>query len=401
MQETERLKDDVNTEQQSLTDLARSQNWAVSYQSFPYIDGRPGHLVATLPAKIMVKEDVDLSIVIPLLNEEESLESLYKQLHSALEALGKSYEIIFIDDGSKDRSYSVLKRLHEQDSRVRVIRFRRNFGQSAAFAAGFDFARGAVIITMDADLQNDPADIPRLLAKIDEGYDVVSGWRVKRQDKAITRKLPSKVANALIGKVTGVKLHDYGCSLKAYRYDVVKNIKLYGEMHRFIPALASWMGIEVAEIPVNHHARQFGKSKYGLARIIKVVLDLLTVKFLLHYATRPAQIFGLLGMASLAVGSLVAAYLAVLKIFFNQSIGNRPLLLLAVLMIVFGVQLITTGLIGELLIRTYYEAQNKPVYVVKEMLLGDDLHERLEQRDSRPDMQRNPQGNGVRRTGGV
>jgi glycosyltransferase involved in cell wall biosynthesis len=360
----------------SILDQAQSQNWSVSYQSFPYVDGRPGHLLATLPAKIVMKDEIDVSVVIPLLNEEESLDQLYQQLHEVLDTLAKSYEIIFVDDGSTDASFKVLKRLHEQDSHVRVIRFRRNFGQSAAFSAGFDFARGDVIITMDADLQNDPTDIPRLLAKVDEGYDVVSGWRVRRQDKFVTRRIPSKVANALIGKVTGVRLHDYGCSLKAYRYDVVKNIKLYGELHRFIPALASWMGTQVAEIPVNHHARQFGKSKYGLTRIVKVMLDLLTVKFLLHYATRPAQIFGLLGMGSLALGSLVGIYLAILKIFFHQSIGNRPLLLLAVLMIVFGVQLITTGLIGELVIRTYYEAQNKPIYVVKEMLFGTNRPEK-------------------------
>lgn len=368
---------------QSSTDfnLAQSQHWSIRYESFPHVDGRPGHLLATLPAKIVMKEEIDVSVVIPLLNEQDSLELLYTQLHAVLETLGKTYEIVFVDDGSTDRSFSVLKRLHEQDSNVRVIRFRRNFGQSAAFAAGFDFARGDVIITMDADLQNDPTDIPRLLNKIEEGFDVVSGWRVRRQDKVITRLIPSKIANGLIGRVTGVHLHDYGCSLKAYRYDVIKNIKLYGEMHRFIPALASWMGIQVAEIPVNHHARQFGKSKYGLGRIIKVVLDLLTVKFLLQYATRPAQIFGLLGIVSFTIGSLVGAYLAVLKLFFNQSIGNRPLLLLAVLMIVFGVQLITTGLIGELLIRTYYEAQNKPVYMVKEMLFGSNRGEQHDGRD--------------------
>ena len=359
-------------QEHSIQDVAQSQNWSLRYQSFPVVDGRPGHLIATLPARVVMKEEIDVSVVIPLLNEEESLEVLYRQLVDALDKVNRSYEIIFVDDGSRDHSYQILKQLHERDAHVRVIRFRRNFGQSAAFAAGFDFARGEVIITMDADLQNDPNDIPRLLAKIDEGFDVVSGWRVRRQDKIITRKIPSKVANALIGKVTGVHLHDYGCSLKAYRYDVVKNIKLYGEMHRFIPALASWMGTEVAEIPVNHHARQFGKSKYGLGRIVRVILDLLTVKFLLQYATRPAQIFGFLGLASLTLGSLIAAYLAVLKVFFDQAIGNRPLLLLSVLMIVFGVQLITTGLIGELLVRTYYESQNKPVYVVKEMLLGSE-----------------------------
>ena len=360
------------SENASIFDVANNRNWSLRYQAFPQVDGRPGHLIATLPARVVMKEDIDISVVIPLLNEEESLELLYQQLADVLSPLGRSYEIIFVDDGSRDHSFQLLKQLHERDAHVRVIRFRRNFGQSAAFAAGFDFARGEVIITMDADLQNDPQDIPRLLDKINEGYDVVSGWRVHRQDKFVTRRIPSKIANALIGQVTGVHLHDYGCSLKAYRYDVVKNIKLYGEMHRFIPALASWMGTEVAEIPVNHHARQFGKSKYGLGRIVRVVLDLLTVKFLLQYSTRPAQIFGFLGISSLALGTLVGAYLAMLKLVFGQSIGNRPLLLLAVLMIVFGVQLITTGLIGELLIRTYYESQSKSTYVVKEMLLGSE-----------------------------
>jgi glycosyltransferase involved in cell wall biosynthesis len=354
---------------ESILDVSHSQNGSVAFQSLPHIDDRPGHVIATLPSKVLTKDEIAVSVVIPLLNEEDSLERLYSQLQPVLETLNKSYEIIFIDDGSSDGSYRVLKQLHEHDPHVRVIRFRRNFGQSAAFAAGFDFARGDVIITMDADLQNDPADIPRLLEKVNEGYDVVSGWRLHRQDKMMTRKIPSKVANVLIGKVTGVRLHDYGCSLKAYRYDVVKNIKLYGEMHRFIPALASWMGIQVAEIPVNHHARQFGKSKYGLGRIIRVILDLLTVKFLLNYATRPAQIFGLLGFLALMFGTLVGLYLAFIKIVLNESIGNRPLLLLAVLAIVFGVQLITTGLIGELLVRTYYEAQNKPIYMVKEMLM--------------------------------
>lgn len=360
------------SEKSSIFDVANSQNWSLKYHSFPLVDGKPGHLIATLPARVVMKEDIDVSVVIPLFNEEESLEPLYLQLVAVLDKLDHSYEIVFVDDGSRDHSFQVLKQIHERDPHVRVIRFRRNFGQSAAFAAGFDFARGEVIITMDADLQNDPNDIPHLLDKINEGFDVVSGWRVHRQDKFVTRRIPSKIANALIGQVTGVHLHDYGCSLKAYRYDVVKNIKLYGEMHRFIPALASWMGTEVAEIPVNHHARQFGKSKYGLGRIVRVILDLLTVKFLLQYATRPAQMFGFLGLSSLALGTLIGAYLAVLKLAFNQSIGNRPLLLFSVLMIVFGVQLITTGLIGELLVRTYYESQSKSTYVVKEMLMGSE-----------------------------
>jgi glycosyltransferase involved in cell wall biosynthesis len=247
---------------------------------------------------------------------------------------------------------------------------RRNFGQTAAFSAGFDLARGDVIITMDGDLQNDPADIPLLLEKIDEGYDVVSGWRVNRQDVFLTRRLPSRIANALISKVTGVRLHDYGCSLKAYRAEVVKNIKLYGELHRFIPALAKWVGIQVAEVPVTHYARKYGRSKYGLGRTIKVILDLLTVKFLLDYATRPIQIFGLLGVVCLILGTGLGLYLTTLRLFFNQSLSDRPILLLAILLIMLGVQFVIMGLLGELVVRTYHEAQGKPIYMIREVVRG-------------------------------
>ena len=311
-------------------------------------------------------DPIDVSIVIPLLNEAENLDQLYSQLASALNNLDRTSEIIFVDDGSNDGSFEILKKLQDEDERVWVIRFRRNFGQTAGFSAGFDAARGKVVITMDADLQNDPADIPRLLEKIDEGYDVVSGWRIDRQDTLITRKLPSRAANALISKLTGVALHDYGCSLKAYRREVIQNIKLYGEMHRFIPALASWMGVQVAEIPVNHRARQFGKSKYGLGRIVRVILDLLTVKFLLDYATRPIQIFGLLGLISFGGGVALGGYLSIARLFFNQPLGDRPILLLAVLLIVLGVELIIMGLLGELIVRTYHETQKKPIYMIKE-----------------------------------
>ncbi|MCB0197874.1 MAG: glycosyltransferase family 2 protein [Anaerolineae bacterium] len=310
----------------------------------------------------------DLSIVIPLLNEEDSLEHLYQQICGALDDLDKSFEIIFIDDGSTDRSFEILQKFQANDSRVRVIRFRRNFGQTAAFSAGFDLACGEVVITMDADLQNDPRDIPRLLNKIREGYDVVSGWRIDRQDTYLTRKVPSKIANSLISKLTGVSLHDYGCSLKAYRNDVVKNINLYGELHRFIPALASWMGVQVTEIPVNHFSRKFGRSKYGLGRTVKVILDLFTVKFMLDYATRPIQIFGLFGLFSLTGGMILAAYLTILRLFFDQPLSDRPVLLLAVLLIMLGVQLIIMGLLGEMIMRTYHETQNKPIYVVREIL---------------------------------
>jgi len=310
---------------------------------------------------------IELSIVVPVFNEEENLPLLYKQLTGTLERLGRPYELLFIDDGSRDNSFSLLKTLHEQDSRVRVIRFRRNFGQTAAFSAGFDVAQGEIIITLDADNQNDPTDIPRLLDKMSAGYDVVSGWRQQRQDPW-HRRLPSRVANWLISTVTGVHLHDYGCSLKVYRREVIKEIRLYGELHRYIPAIASWMGIEVAELPVNHYPRRFGKSKYGLSRTLRVVLDLVTVRFLLSYSTRPLQIFGLLGLAAGMTGFLMGLYLSYEKLILGAKIGDRPLLLLSVLLMLTGVQLVSMGLLGELIIRTYYEAQRKPIYVVREKL---------------------------------
>ena len=313
-------------------------------------------------------EEVYVSIVIPLYNEVENVELLYRQLEPVLDGMDKTCEVILVDDGSTDGTFLILKRLQGGDPRLRVVRLRRNFGQSAAFSAGFDLAQGEVIVTMDGDLQNDAADIPRLLSKIDEGFDVVSGWRIKRQDVFLTRRLPSMIANALISKVTRVSLHDYGCSLKAYRGEVVKNVRLYGELHRFIPALASWMGIQVAEVTVNHHARKFGRSKYGLRRTIKVILDLLTVKFLLDYATRPVQIFGLGGMVSLSIGTILGIYLVILRLVYHQGLRDRPLLLLVILLIVLGVQLITMGLLGELVVRTYHETQSKPIYMVKEVL---------------------------------
>ena len=309
-----------------------------------------------------------VSIVIPLLNEAESLPELYTQLRQMMDRLGISCELIFIDDGSTDDSFAILRRLQERDCRIRAIKLRRNFGQTAAFSAGFDYAQGDIIVTMDADLQNDARDIPKLVAKIDEGYDIVSGWRVDRQDKWLTRRLPSQSANWLISRVTGVSLHDYGCSLKAYRREVLDNTKLYGELHRFIPALVSWMGVEVAEVPVNHFARRFGKSKYGLSRTIRVILDLLAVKFLLDYATRPLQIFGLMGLLSLSAGTILASYLAYMRLFWEVALGDRPILLLAILLIMVGVQLLIMGLLGELVIRTYHETQNKTIYMVREIV---------------------------------
>jgi len=314
---------------------------------------------------------IDISVVIPVFNESENLEPLCSKIQSVLDDMTKSYEIILVDDGSTDNSFGVLIALHELDERIQVISFRRNFGQSAAFSAGFDFARGDIIITMDADLQNDPADIPILIERLEKGYDVVCGWRIDRKDHFLTRRLPSYTANFLISWITDIKLHDYGCSLKAYRRDVVKNIKLYGEMHRFIPALASWIGIRVCEVPVNHDLRRYGESKYGLMRSIRVILDLLTVKFLLDYSSRPIQIFGLLGGICLFFGTILGIYLSSMKIFFGHTLGDRPMLILAILLIIFGVQLVTMGLLGELVVRIYYESQNKTTYMIREVLGRD------------------------------
>jgi glycosyltransferase involved in cell wall biosynthesis len=313
-----------------------------------------------------------LSIVIPIYNEVESLPHLLDELVPVLEGNGQSFEIICVDDGSTDDSFAELKKLRTQDGRVRIIRFRRNFGQTAAFAAGFDRVRGDTIITMDADLQNDPADIPKLLAKIEEGYDVVSGWRVERWREGtsalITRKLPSAMANWLISSGTGVHLHDYGCALKAYRREVIEGINLYGDLHRFIPAIASYFGVTIAEVPVSYRTRQFGTSKYGLGRITRVLLDLLTVRFLLSYSTRPIQIFGMMGIFSLGLGFIISVYLSFLKFVHNVALAERPLLLLAILLVMIGVQFITMGLLGELIVRTYHESQDKPIYTVREEL---------------------------------
>jgi len=309
-----------------------------------------------------------ISIVIPLYNEEESIPHLWEALDQAIANYGQPAEVIVIDDGSKDRSFALLSEIADRDPRFTIIRFRRNFGQTAGFAAGFAQARGEVVITMDADLQNDPLDIPKLMAKIDEGYDIVSGWRKDRQDRFIDRKLPSMMANRLISNVTDVRLHDYGCSLKAYRRDVLQHVHLYGELHRFIPALASQVGGTVTEVPVNHRARQFGRSKYGISRTVRVMLDLITVWFLGTYSTRPIHVFGTIGLISAAGGVVVGLYLTALKIIWQESIGNRPLLLLAVLLVVIGVQLITMGLLGEMITRTYYESQDKTIYVVRQIV---------------------------------
>ena len=308
-----------------------------------------------------------LSIVIPLYNEEENVHILYEKLKASLDLLKMEYEILFVDDGSTDRTLSILEEIQAKDKSVVVLSLRRNFGQTAAFAAGFDFARGDVIVTMDGDLQNDPADIPKLLDLIKD-HDLVSGWRKKRKDPFFTRRLPSIIANWLISNVTGVKLHDYGCSLKAYRRDVIKNLKLYGEMHRFIPAIASWYGVRVAEVETVHYPRLRGKSKYGISRTIKVVLDLITVKFLQSFSTKPIQFFGPLGMVSGFLGFLISLYLSIDKLFFGRDIGGRPLLLLGALLIIVGIQLIGMGLLGEMLVRVYHESQKKPIYVIKKVI---------------------------------
>ncbi len=308
-----------------------------------------------------------LSVVIPAFNEEENIRHLYDELKAVLRASDYSHEILFIDDGSSDNTLSILHDIQEMDASVFVISFRRNFGQTAAMSAGFDFAEGDVIVTMDADLQNDPHDIPELIRKIEEGYDVVTGWRHDRKDAFINRKLPSIVANKLISWTTGVSLHDYGCTLKAFRKEVIKNIKLYGEMHRFIPAIASGMGISFTEIKVNHRPRRFGSSKYGISRTIRVVLDLLTVKFLLSYSTRPIQVFGLLGFISGAIGFIIALVMTAQRQFFGIPLGDRPLLLLSILLIFIGIQFVSIGLIAELQARTYHETQQKPVYFVRKL----------------------------------
>jgi glycosyltransferase involved in cell wall biosynthesis len=311
---------------------------------------------------------LDVSVVVPVLNEEESLPLLHQGLTEVLSESGYSYEIIVVDDGSTDRSFGIMRDLQASDDHLRVVRFRRNYGQTAAFAAGFDRARGDVVITMDADLQNDPADIPALIAKMVEGYDVVSGWRVDRKDRFLDRRLPSILANRLIGWTTGVRIHDYGCSLKAYRRDVLADVRLYGELHRFIPALAHAAGARVTEMPVSHHPRRFGKAKYGLSRTLKVILDILAVRFLTSFSTRPIHIFGLLGLTSFLAGVAVLIYLAIVRIFLLQPIGDRPLTLLGILLTMLGVQLVTSGLLAELVTRTYYESQGKPIYTVREEL---------------------------------
>ncbi|HEX2501565.1 MAG TPA: glycosyltransferase family 2 protein [Methylomirabilota bacterium] len=310
------------------------------------------------------------SVVIPVYNEEDNVRPLLDSLRDVMESLGQPYELIVVDDGSTDKTRARLRDLTVEMPALRVVQLRTNFGQTAALAAGFDIARGALVITLDGDGQNDPADIPRLVDKLKEGYDVVSGWRHDRQDPLWSRRVPSRVANSLISFITGVHLHDYGCALKVYRREILQDVALYGEMHRFLPALCRWVGATIGELPVGHFPRRLGASKYGLGRMVRVLLDLLTVKFLMSYWTRPIQIFGLLGLVLGGLGSAVGGVLSYQKIFHEVGLANRPLLLLAVLLVLVGFQFISIGLLGEMLVRTYHESQRKPVYTVREILSG-------------------------------
>jgi glycosyltransferase involved in cell wall biosynthesis len=308
-----------------------------------------------------------VSVVIPLYNEEENVRELHDRLKAVLDTIGTDYEVLFIDDGSTDSTLELLQNIQAKDNRTVVLSLRRNFGQTAAFAAGFDYSRGDIIVTMDGDLQNDPNDIPKLIEMMKDN-DLVSGWRKIRKDPFLSRRLPSIMANWLISKVTGVNLHDYGCSLKAYKRDVIKNLKLYGEMHRFIPAVASWYGVRIAEVETAHHPRLRGKSKYGISRTVKVVLDLITVKFLQSFSTKPLQFFGPIGLLSGALGLFISLYLALGKLLLGKEIGGRPLLLLGALLIIVGIQFIGMGLLGEMMVRVYHETQKKPIYVIKKVI---------------------------------
>ncbi len=317
----------------------------------------------------------ELSLFLPVLDEEDNLRPMHQKISAALDALGKTAEVIYVDDGSTDNSLKILKEIAAQDDRVRVISLRRNYGQTAAMSAGIDAAKGEILIPMDADLQNDPADIKRLLDKLDEGYDVVSGWRKNRQDKLISRKIPSQIANRIISAIGGVHLHDYGCSLKAYRREVIQDVRLYGEMHRFIPIYASWAGALVTEIPVDHHARTMGKSKYGISRTVKVVFDLMTIKFMASYQTKPIYVFGTFGMLAFFASILSGIYAIFLKISpyiglpqYHADFVETPLPVLSIVMFAISIQFFLMGLLAELQVRTYHESQDKAIYAVREKI---------------------------------
>ncbi|RIL08331.1 MAG: glycosyltransferase [Proteobacteria bacterium] len=323
-----------------------------------------------------------ISVVIPIYNEEENAADCYTELKSVLERvcaqLSWQHEMIFVDDGSRDKTVDILLRAGAGDESLRIIQLRRNFGQTAAMAAGLDLARYHIVVTMDGDLQNDPSEIPRMIQKLSEGYDMVAGWRRNRQDRLISRKLPSKMANWLISRLTRVKLHDYGCTLKAMTHEVAKGIRLYGEMHRFIPALADEMGARICELPVNHRARKAGVSKYGISRTFRVVLDLLTVKFLLGYSKRPIHFFGALGLASGGLGALILAWITYQRFFMQVPMGNRPLLALSVMLVLIGLQFLMFGLLGEVMARTYYESQDKKIYVIRKVIGARGAAEQLD-----------------------
>lgn len=322
-----------------------------------------------------IKPDLtpELSLFLPVLDEEDNLRPMHAKIKDALDALGKTAEVIFVDDGSTDRSLEILKEIAAEDDRVRVISLRRNYGQTAAMSAGIDAAKGEILIPMDADLQNDPADIKRLLDKLDEGYDVVSGWRKNRQDKLVSRKIPSQIANKIISAIGGVHLHDYGCSLKAYRRDVIQDVRLYGEMHRFIPIYASWAGARVTEIPVDHHARTMGKSKYGISRTVKVIFDLMTIKFMASYGTKPIYVFGTFGMLAFFASIFAGLYAVFLKGAnllglpqYHADFVETPLPVMCIVMFAISIQFFLMGLLAELLVRTYHESQDKAIYAVRE-----------------------------------
>lgn len=322
----------------------------------------------TQQTKLTTEAPPELSLFLPVLDEEENLRPMHAKIRAALDALGKTAEVIYVDDGSTDKSLSILREIAAEDDRVRVVALRRNYGQTAAMSAGIDAARGAILIPMDADLQNDPADIARLLEKLDEGYDVVSGWRKNRQDKLFSRKIPSQIANRIISWIGDVHLHDYGCSLKAYRRDVLQDVKLYGEMHRFIPIYASWAGARVTEIPVDHHARTMGKSKYGISRTIKVIFDLITIKFMASYQTKPLYVFGSFGLIAFLLSVVSGVWSIALKIFYGTSFILTPLPLITIVMLAIAVQFFLMGLLAELLVRTYHESQDKTIYAVREKI---------------------------------
>lgn len=310
----------------------------------------------------------ELSLFLPVLNEEDNLRPMHAKIREALNELGKTAEVIYVDDGSTDKSLKILREISAEDSRVRVISLRRNYGQTAAMSAGIDAAKGEILIPMDADLQNDPKDIARLLEKLNEGYDVVSGWRKNRKDKLIMRKIPSQIANRIISWIGGVPLHDYGCSLKAYRREVIQDVRLYGEMHRFIPIYASWAGARVTEIPVDHHARTMGVSKYGISRTLKVVFDLMTIKFMASYQTKPIYVFGTFGMIAFFLSIFAGLWAFVLKFIYGVSFILTPLPVIAVVMLAISMQFFLMGLLAEMLVRTYHESQDKSIYAVREKI---------------------------------